>query len=74
MSFRKAGDRIRYEDAFYFASERFGVGISLRNLPAGFRMTPGMPITADIKVGRRTVMAYLLSRVVPTLTEGMREP
>ena len=48
--------------------------MKLRNLPAGFRMTPGMPITADIKVGRRTVMAYLLSRVVPTLTEGMREP
>jgi HlyD family secretion protein len=46
----------------------------LHNLPAAFRMTPGMPVTADIKVGKRTVLAYLLSRVVPTLSEGMREP
>ncbi len=48
--------------------------MKLRNLPAGFRLTPGMPVTADIKVGRRTVLSYLMSRVVPTLTEGMREP
>jgi hemolysin D len=48
--------------------------MKLHNLPVGFRMTPGMPVTADIKVGRRTVLAYLLSRAVPTLTEGMREP
>jgi hemolysin D len=48
--------------------------MKLHNLPAGFRMTPGMPVTADIKVGKRTVLAYLLSRVVPTLIEGMREP
>lgn len=48
--------------------------MKLHNLPIGFHMTPGMPVTTDIKVGRRTVLSYLLSRVVPTLTEGMREP
>ncbi|HEY4042712.1 MAG TPA: HlyD family type I secretion periplasmic adaptor subunit [Rhodopila sp.] len=48
--------------------------MKLHNLPAGFRMTPGMPVTVDIKVGKRTVMAYMLSRIVPTLTEGLREP
>ncbi len=48
--------------------------IKLHDLPAGFRMTAGMPVTADIKVGKRTVLAYLLARIVPTLTEGMREP
>ena len=37
-------------------------------------LTPGMPITADIKVGERTVVGYLLSRVLPVATEGMREP
>ena len=26
----------------------------------GFRMMPGMPVTADIKVGKRTVLGYLL--------------
>jgi HlyD family secretion protein len=48
--------------------------MKLHGLPVGFHMTPGMPVTADIKVGQRTVLAYLLSRAVPTLTEGMREP
>jgi hemolysin D len=46
----------------------------LHNLPSGFHMVPGMPVTADINVGRRTVLAYLLGRVLPVLSEGMREP
>ena len=32
---------------------------------------------ADIKqtkVGKRTVMAYLLGRILPVMSEGMREP
>jgi hemolysin D len=48
--------------------------MKLHDLPEGFHMTPGMPTTVDIKVGKRTILSYLLSRVVPTLTEGMREP
>ncbi len=48
--------------------------IKLHNLPEGFHMTPGMPVTTDIKVGKRTILSYLFSRVIPTLTEGMREP
>jgi hemolysin D len=48
--------------------------MKLHDLPEGFHMAPGMPVTADIKVGKRTILAYLLSNVVPTLTEGMREP
>jgi HlyD family secretion protein len=59
--------------AFYRAAVSMDE-MKLRNLPTGFRMTPGMPVTADIKVGQRTVLAYMLSRVVPTLTEGLREP
>ena len=63
----------RWRRAYFRASLSIDE-MKLHNLPAGFRMTPGMPVTADIKVGKRTVLAYLLSRVVPTLTEGMREP
>jgi HlyD family secretion protein len=33
-----------------------------------------MPVTADIKVGKRTVMEYLLSRVMAATSEGLREP
>jgi hemolysin D len=46
----------------------------LRNLPAEFRLIPGMPVTADIVVGRRTPLSYLFERIAPSLMEGMREP
>jgi HlyD family secretion protein len=48
--------------------------VALHDVPAGFRMIPGMPVTADIKVGKRTVLAYLLGMVVPLAKEGLREP
>ena len=46
----------------------------LHNTPTWFELTPGMPLTADVKVGQHTLVRYLLSRVLPTLTDGMREP
>jgi HlyD family secretion protein len=48
--------------------------IALHDVPQDFRVTPGMPVTADIKVGRRTVLTYLLGMVVPIAREAMREP
>jgi hemolysin D len=48
--------------------------VALHDTPSGFRLMPGMPVTADIKVGKRTVMSYLLGRVLPVASEGMREP
>ena len=39
-----------------------------------FGLFAGMPVTADIKVGKRTVLSYLLGRVVPIAKEGLREP
>ena len=58
----------------YFRSQISIDEMRLHDLPAGFRVTPGMPVTADIKVGARTVVEYMLSRVIPATTEGMREP
>jgi hemolysin D len=48
--------------------------LMLHDVPAGFHIMPGMPVVADIKVGKRTVMAYLLGRILPVTSEGMREP
>jgi HlyD family secretion protein len=48
--------------------------MKLRGVPTGFHIGPGMPVTADIKVGKRTVLAYLLGRILPVISEGMREP
>ena len=48
--------------------------LALRDVPPGFQVTPGMTVVADIKVGKRTVLTYFLSRIVPVATESMREP
>ncbi|WP_207460956.1 HlyD family type I secretion periplasmic adaptor subunit [Azospirillum sp. SYSU D00513] len=46
----------------------------LRNVPEGFRLVPGLPLTADIKVGERTIIAYFLKPLLGSLNESMREP
>ena len=38
--------------------------VDLHGTPPDFRVMPGMPVTADIKVGKRTVLQYLLGRVL----------
>ncbi len=48
--------------------------MKLHHLPEGFRLSPGMPVTADIKIGKRTLLAYLFARVLPVVKEGLREP
>lgn len=60
--------------AAFFRSRISLEEVKLHGTPPGFRVTPGMPITADIKVGERTVVGYLLSRVLPVAMDGMREP
>jgi HlyD family secretion protein len=47
---------------------------TLHDTPPGFHVQPGMPVTADIKVGKRTMLSYLFARVLPVATDGMREP
>ena len=48
--------------------------IELHDLPAGFRLIPGLAVTADIFVGKRSIMRYLAGRFAPLAHEGMREP
>jgi len=48
--------------------------MGLHDVPTGFQLVPGMPVTADIKVGRRTVLKYLLGLMLPVTQEAMREP
>lgn len=46
----------------------------LRNVPADFRMIPGLTLEADIKVGRRTFLSYLVDGILKTANIAMREP
>jgi hemolysin D len=48
--------------------------VSLHDTPQGFHIVPGMPVTADVMVGKRTVLSYLFSRALPIAMDGMREP
>jgi hemolysin D len=46
----------------------------LQKLPDGARLIPGMTVSADIKVGSRSVLSYFLNPVTRGLDESMREP
>jgi HlyD family type I secretion membrane fusion protein len=48
--------------------------IKLHDVPADFRLIPGMTVTADVMVGKRTIMSYLVNGVLRTGSEAMREP
>ena len=58
---------------FYKARIAF-TDVNLRNVPEGFRLIPGMTLTADIRVGTRSALMYLLSGAVQGVGEAMREP
>lgn len=46
----------------------------LSNVPNGFRLIPGMPVTGDVIVGDRTLLSYLSHGFLRSLNEAMREP
>jgi HlyD family secretion protein len=60
-------------DAYYKARCNVDTG-SFRNVPAKFRLIPGMTLQADVKVGTRSVAMYLVGGVLRGLAEAMREP
>jgi HlyD family type I secretion membrane fusion protein len=46
----------------------------MRNVPSDFRAIPGMTLVADIMVGRRTILSYIVEGALRTGSEAMREP
>ena len=46
----------------------------LHDVPADFRLIPGMTVIADVMVGKRTIMSYLIQGALRTGSEAMREP
>jgi len=47
---------------------------ALRNVPAGFRLMPGMTLSGDIHVGKRSLFMYMMRGLVRGFDESMREP
>ena len=45
-----------------------------RGVPANFRLIPGMTLTGDIKVGKRSVAMYLIGGMLRGISQAMREP
>ena len=45
-----------------------------RNLPDGFMLRPGLRLVGDIKVGRRSIIEYVLNPITRVLDESLREP
>ncbi len=46
----------------------------LDDMPEGARLIPGMTLTAEIKVGTRTIISYFLYPITRGLHESIREP
>jgi HlyD family secretion protein len=46
----------------------------MRGLPDRFQMLPGMTLTAEMNVGRRSVISYFLYPLLRGLDESIREP
>jgi HlyD family secretion protein len=60
-------------DAYYVS--RIDLGNShLKNMDPHARLLPGMTLTAEIVVGKRTVLSYLLWPLTKGLDEAIREP
>jgi hemolysin D len=48
--------------------------VDLHNVPRGFRLIPGMTLSADVHIGTRSVLMYIVNGAVQGMNEAMREP
>jgi HlyD family type I secretion membrane fusion protein len=58
----------------YFEARITLTAVKLHDVSRNFRLTPGMTVEADIVVGKRTIMWYLLGGALRSGAEAMREP
>ena len=58
----------------YYKARIALTNISLRNVPDSFRLIPGMTLTADVHIGTRSVLMYVVRGALRGMNEAMREP
>jgi HlyD family secretion protein len=72
-AFRREADPGQNMDAYY--KGRISLGhTQLKRMPERARLLPGMTLTAEIVVGERSVISYLLWPLTKALDESMQEP
>jgi len=72
-----SGDSFRQNNSAneaYYLSRINLLDRNLDNMPEGGRLLPGMTLTAEISVGKRSVMSYLIWPLKKAMTESIREP
>ena len=61
------------EDGFYLCRVHLD-NLKLNGMSPYARLLPGMTLTAEVTVGKRSVMSYILWPLTKTLNESIREP
>ncbi|MGQ9367156.1 HlyD family type I secretion periplasmic adaptor subunit [Azospirillum sp. A39] len=69
----KAANAEQGSEAYYMGRLDLGA-IDLRGVGDGSRLLPGMTLSAEISVGKRTVLSYFLYPLLRGLDESIREP
>lgn len=72
-AFRRDAATVNVTDAYY--GGRIALGSTrLDEMPANASLLPGMTLTAEILVGKRSVLSYLLWPLTKAAKESIREP
>ena len=72
-AFKKESTQSGGNEAFYVSRVNFGKS-KLKNLAPHNRLLPGMTLSAEIVVGKRTVISYLIWPLTKAVSESLREP
>ena len=70
---REANNQAQGLDAYYLSRITLGPA-KLHHMAPGAQLLPGMTLAAEIVVGQRTVMSYLLWPLTKAVDESIREP
>jgi len=58
----------------YYPSRAADLTGQLRAVPSDTRLTPGMTVTGEVRVGTRSVISYFAYPLIKAFDEGIREP
>ncbi len=72
-AFRRESDPNAGMEAFYNSRIQLGA-TRLQKMPEQSRLLPGMTLSAEIHVGKRSIMSYMIWPLIRALDESIREP